>query len=219
MNLVESLPKHEFLIVSPASKEPLGWSAKNCKILQVSPAISLPTYKDYKVCFFLSHKLRTQILAFKPDVILSHTPFFIGKKGLEFSKNLKIPIIGVYNTLLPDFLMYLPLPIIKNTEFAKKKAWEVGNSYYAQCDTVVSPSNAMLSALRSHGLKHERMLKITFGVNDYFYNAAKKARKDSKLFRIVYMGRLSFEKNIEVLIKAFASAPCAHWKWPCQGKS
>lgn len=204
MNLVEQLPRHEFLIVCPAAREPMNWKAKNCKILQVSPSISLPTYKDYKVCFFLSHKLREQILSFKPDVILSHTPFFIGKKGLEFSKKLKVPIIGVYNTLLPDFLMYLPLPIIRNTGFAKRKAWEVGNSYYEQCDVVVSPSNAMLSELRAHGLKHKRMLKITFGVNEDFYNAAKKARKDSKLFKIVYMGRLSFEKNVDVLVKAFA---------------
>jgi len=202
-SLVENLPKHEFLIIAPKPSGKISWKPKNCKLAFVSPWLTLPTYKDYKFCFFLHPKVWNQVREFKPDIVLAQTPFFVGAVGKNFAKKFKIPLIGAYNTLLPDFLMYLPLPLVKNTAFAKNAAWSFGNSFYSKCDLIIAPSNAMLSALKAHGLK-AKTRKIPYGINEEFFKAGKKAKKNSRFFKLAFMGRLSFEKNIETVVKAFA---------------
>ncbi|MDO8648093.1 MAG: glycosyltransferase [Candidatus Diapherotrites archaeon] len=202
MKLVEELPKHEFLIVAPDGGS-FSWKPKNCKTVLISPSIALPTYKDYRVCFFVKHSAWKQIEEFKPDLVFCQTPFFIGKLGLKLAKKSKIPSIGYYNTLLPDFLVYLPLPVIKNTQFAKDSAWKFGSNFYNSCNIVLANSKVMSSELTKHGLLKKPVL-LPWGIEELFFKAGKKAKKDPKHFKLVFMGRVSFEKNIEVLVKSFA---------------
>jgi glycosyltransferase involved in cell wall biosynthesis len=203
MNLVENLSRHEFLIVAPKPKEQVSWKPKNAGIVFVSPSACLPTYKDYRICFFVSPSKIKLIEAFKPDLVFCQTPFTLGNAGIEFARKNNLPLIGNYNTLLPDFLVYLPLPLIKNTEFAKKAAWDFGNAFYNKCDLVIAPSNAMLAELEKHGLK-QKTKKILYGIPEEFFKAGKKARKDRELFTLAFFGRLGFEKNIQVVLDAFA---------------
>ena len=200
-NLVESLPRHKFLIVAPEPSKKVSWKPKNASIKFVSPAFDMPTYPEYRVCFLMPSKVLESIKKFKPEIALVQTPFFVGKQGVKFAKNAGIPVIGAYYTLLPDFLMYLPLPFIKHSNFAKQKAWDFGNSFYKKCDLVTSLSDIILEELKKHGLK-ARMKKIPFGINKAFFKARK--AKKSKDFKIAYAGRLSFEKSVDVVLKAFA---------------
>lgn len=203
-DLVDNLKNYEFLIVAPKPKHHLEWKPKNAEFAFASPAIDLPTYKDYKICFFINPRVIEKAGKFRPDVVLVQTPFYLGIAGKNFAKKNKIPVIGYYNTLLPEFLVYLPFPLstIKHTRFAKNSAWDYGSAFYNQCDLVLSNSNAMLSELRKHGLK-ARHEKMPYGINPEFFQARKSAKKE-KDFKLVFMGRLSFEKNIEVVVKAFA---------------
>lgn len=85
-------------------------------------------------------------------------------------------------------------------ELTERLAWRYTRMIYNRSDLVLTPSNTLKRALMSHG--------ITVPV-DHLSNGIDLdlvARKDSyeRTGRIVHAGRLGHEKNVDVVLKAFA---------------
>ena len=162
------------------------------------PSVALPTYKDYRITMPHSSKALRTLKEFGPDIIHIQTPFSIGWLGLRYGKALKVPIIGTYHTLLPEFLMYLPIPLIKKMGFAKALTWKYTALFYNKCNIVTTPTAAMKSELEKNGTHNVSVLSNA--IDFEMFNSARAKRKNSKSLKLIYFGRVSYEKNIEGLL-------------------
>ncbi len=146
---------------------------------------------------------------FKPDIIHTHTPFFAGWGAVIGKKTCAIPLVGTHHTFYDDYLRHVKI----NYPWGKKITWKYTIAYYNHADVVISPSRALGVGLRNHGL--ERPLQIVPNpVNvEFFVPAASVAQKKQLKRRfgigkrsLVYMGRISYEKDIDQAIRAFEAA-------------
>jgi len=201
-NTSEELVKrgHEILIVAPSHNKKFKETNGNGLKVVYLPSLTLPTYSDYKITFPTSSRVKKELKEFKPDVIHVHTPFSIGWMGVRYGKRYKIPVIGTYHTLIPEFMMYLPLPIIKETQFAKQTAWKYTNLFYNRCNVITTPSVSMKKELEKNGAK--KTIALPNAINFKQFNKVKKKNYKTKKPKLIYFGRIGLEKNIEVLVFA-----------------
>lgn len=196
---------NEILIVAPSEGLRFEVRKENGARVVCLPSIELPTYKDYRITDLVlrSGKLNSELKKFKPEVVHVQTPFGVGILGRRYGKKHKVPVIGTYHTHIPEFLMYLPLPIIRKTAGAKHIAWAYVRRFYNKCDIVTVPSRAMKHELEKKGVKHVRVLANAIDFkrfNKYQKKSYALAHKGGA--KMIYFGRIGHEKNIEVLILA-----------------
>ncbi|MDD5649958.1 MAG: glycosyltransferase [Candidatus Nanoarchaeia archaeon] len=198
INLAKKGHKIYIFTVKPKDKKFITKLGKNIKIFYYNP-INLINYPDFQLVLPRLADMITKIRQIKPDVIHIHTPSFLGWSALLISKMFKIPVVSTYHTLLPDFLKYLPIPNLDNSKTAKKLTWDYTKSFYNRCNLVTTPSIAMKEELRKNGIKKP----IVFLSNGVDLNKFKflKMKKSGNI--ILHVGRIGYEKNIDVLIKAF----------------
>ncbi|MFH1664267.1 MAG: glycosyltransferase [archaeon] len=194
-NFAEELEKkgHKIMVFAPKTREEVKTKFDVFWI----PSISLPTYKEYRISSIISLEAEKKLKEFNPDIIHCHTPFSVGWIGLNLAKKLKKKKIGTYHTYLPDFMMYLPIPFLKESQIAKKGVWFYSKLFYNKCDLTTTPTEKIKKELEENGIKNVKVLPN--GINFKLFNSVK-CNKDLKQKKLVYFGRISFEKNIEVLI-------------------
>ena len=195
---------HKVMLFVPKSKGNIELG----KNIYVEPIKSLgfPTYEDYKIALPQTIKCLRKINQFKPDIIHLHSPFSLGILGVMCAKTFSLPLVGTYHTLFPEFLKYLPIPVLRENRFAKGMTWRYTNFVYNKCDVVTTPSQMMKKELKKHGV-HSPIKVISNGVDLSIFHkvTSVKATKKFKLKNgyIIHFGRISYEKNIEVVLRSF----------------
>ncbi|MEM4327148.1 MAG: glycosyltransferase [Candidatus Diapherotrites archaeon] len=191
---------HSVFLVAPSHLFEYKQVEKYGAKIFLLPSISLPSYKDYKISSFFSFKVMNVVSEFNPDVIHVHTPFSCGLFGVICAKRFHKPLVGTYHTLIPDFLVYLPLPLLNKTDFAKKLAWFYTKHFYNKCNVVTVPSISLSNELSLHGFNN--LVFFPNSIDFEKFNKFAKSSYFSNSFRLVYFGRIGFEKNIDVVIRA-----------------
>jgi glycosyltransferase involved in cell wall biosynthesis len=144
---------------------------------------------------------------------------------------LKRPVVGTYHTLISEVLVYASLKkslgkylraidkVIsgvkadlgileesngsakgKGESIPQRITWSAVNRVYGYCDVVICPSEAIKRELEKRGVKR-RIEVVSNGVDLVMFKSKKDYRSS---LRVVHAGRLGFEKNVDVVIKAFA---------------
>ncbi|OGY87646.1 MAG: hypothetical protein A2233_01705 [Candidatus Kerfeldbacteria bacterium RIFOXYA2_FULL_38_24] len=140
-----------------------------------------------------------------PDIIHTHTPFLVGWEAVQLAKTLGCPLVGTHHTFYDQYLKHIKLDFA----WTKKWSWKYTTKYYNRCELVISPSQSLAKTLQNHQL--QKPLKIIPNpINQLFFqpppSLLRKKQLKNKLGitgkSLVYMGRVSFEKNIEKIIKA-----------------
>ena len=159
-----------------------------------------------------SSKIRAIIADIKPDVIHIQDHFMIGSKTVKEGRKLNIPLVGTNHFMPENFIHYLyPPPFAK--KLIKKLAWKVFSRVYKHVDLITTPTKTAAILIKDLGLKNP-IIPISNGVNLTRFNPQnrgdylKKRYKISKKTRVVlFVGRLDKEKQIDILIRAFAKMP------------
>jgi glycosyltransferase involved in cell wall biosynthesis len=143
---------------------------------------------------------------FKPDIIHVHTPFLAGW-GAVLGKNLlRVPLVGTHHTFFDDYLKHVRL----DYAWGRNLSWKYTVAYYNRSSAVTTPSRALGAALVAHGLTSPLHI-VSNPANTEFFTPAPDAAKKNGLKKkfgigahaIVYMGRVSYEKDIDQAIAAF----------------
>jgi glycosyltransferase involved in cell wall biosynthesis len=196
------------VLVFTASRCPQECFGKNNQARIFSfPSLSASLiYKNERFTFPLGISLR-QLKKFKPDIIHTHTPFGVGWEAVLASKILKVPLVGTHHTFFDHYLRHIKM----DYGWMKKISWKATALYYNKCDLVTSPTQSLSGAMRVNGLRKTALVlrnpidtdlfKPVAGINTK--NNLKK-RFGIKGQSVVYMGRVSYEKNIDQIIKSFA---------------
>jgi len=184
--------------VKNSQKVDLG---KNVHIFYFPSIKFVVNYPDFKLVYPQLAKTLSLIKKINPDIIHTSAPTPHAWTALMCAKMLNIPIVSTYHTLLPDFLKHSFIRRFHDYKIAKETTWQYTRGYYNSVNLVISPSNVIKKELINHKIKN-KIEVVSNGVNSsIFYNINKK-----KTRRILHVGRISYEKNIDVILKAFKIA-------------
>lgn len=219
---------HEFVICAPGYAES-DFTRINDKIrVERFMSMSLPSYPDVKAVFPNPNRIKKVIKEFEPDLIHIHTPGTLGLYALNVAGKYGIPIIGTYHTLVSEQDSYLSiyrllkidklfmkidkfdklnlkdmLKLLKydKININKKIILKLCNYFYDRCDLIISPSNLLRDQLLDFGIK--KPIKVISNGLDLsrFKGEARELKGNAP--KILHVGRVSYEKNCDVVINAF----------------
>jgi glycosyltransferase involved in cell wall biosynthesis len=146
---------------------------------------------------------------FQPDIVHVVNPAVLGLSGLFYSKIKNIPLLASYHTHLPEYLQHYGLGMLEGL------LWELLKAGHNQAQLNLCTSTAMMTALTEHGI--ERVDLWQRGVDtETFQPHLASAEMRSRLTQghpeaplLLYVGRLSAEKEIEQIKPVMNSIPGA----------
>jgi glycosyltransferase involved in cell wall biosynthesis len=170
------------------------------------PSLTLPTNPRYPLATPYSPQRLKQLLGkFAPDVIHSHSLFGMGRHAAKTARNLGIPLVFTYHTLLEAYAHYIPLPLPFTRWLARWRSRSFSNA----ADYVIAPGVAAYDTLLSYGVKTPIKI-IPTGVDLSLakenYSSPIRPRWDIPEGApvVAFAGRIAKEKNLELLLNAFS---------------
>jgi glycosyltransferase involved in cell wall biosynthesis len=174
------------------------------KHFKPSGTYELPEYPEQKIFYppFLDMLRYCHDMGF--NQIQTATPGPIGLSALAIAKILKLPISGTYHTSIPQYAR-----ILTGSDMIAELAWKFILWYYDQLDVIYAPSESTRKELVQKGIKANKIQVYPRGIDiDQFHPSKrngvfKKHSQADKRFKVLYVGRVSREKNLDLLAQAF----------------
>jgi glycosyltransferase involved in cell wall biosynthesis len=165
---------------------------------------SLPEYPEQKI--FCPPLLEMLDFCYEKEFnhIHSATPGPIGLAALAVARVLKLPITGTYHTQIPQYAEFLT-----GDPGIEEISWKYILWYYDQMDTIYAPSRSTRSELVDKGIAAEKIRIYPRGIDVSRFHPGKrngffKSRFDIRAgTKLLYVGRISKEKNLHVLQAAY----------------
>lgn len=190
----------------------------------------LPSYPDIKVVLPSPGKIKRIIEDFKPDLIHIHTPGLLGLYAVNAAERFGVPTIGTYHTLMAEQEMYVSFyrlfkldklffkankfkkklnideldKIVKfdNFNIRKKIILKICNDIYNRCDVVISPSHLIKEQLIEYGITRP-ITVVSNGMDLKRFQGTPKTYTSGDAPKFLHVGRISYEKNCDVVLNAF----------------
>lgn len=175
------------------------------------PSIPFIFITERRVGLFYQPKLANIIKKLNLDIIHTHTEFSLGIFGRIMSKELKLPIVHTYHTIYEDYTHYLT-----HFKALDRRAKAFARIYSKVCcnsvEQVIAPTEKTKQLLMTYSV-HKDISVIPTGIDLSKFTKSNysddkiKALKDNYKIKpdekvMIYVGRVSQEKNIEEVIKA-----------------
>ena len=151
------------------------------------------------------------IKAFKPDLIHNQTNGQIGQLGRYTADKLKVPFVYTYHSHYEEYAPYVEPGIVNRiTRYRERKYLRKMTNISTE---FIAPSIKIKNYLRKKGI--DRFINvITSGVDVDKWEADETVKKDIKYLRkkfdvsedckiLMFIGALSEEKNIDLLLKSY----------------
>ncbi len=175
--------------------------------------LSFPaTYPGYRFVIPYSRKVFARLRNEKIDLIHAHQPFGVGTAARLLAKKLKVPFVFTFHTLFSRYVHHAPfIP----QRLAKRAMVAYLTLFCRQADTIIVPSEMVRRLLTLRKILKPiqviptginlRAVKERKEIGSQRMEIRKKHRipLDAKI--LLYSGRLSDEKNVSFLLKAFAA--------------
>lgn len=174
--------------------------------LKVYPDVRMPLPRNRR-----SQSLIREIIQWKPDVIHSQCEFFSFHYARRIAKRTGAPIVHTYHTQYEQYVSYV-LPgklggdlLVKT--FSRKRLKKV--------DIIVAPTEKMKQVLEDYGVKNEiAVVPSGISLQQHQGRMSQQEREDMRRLLgipqehkvILNLGRLGNEKNLNEVVKLFASA-------------
>lgn len=164
---------------------------------------------DRRVGLLYQRKIAVKIKKLNLDIIHTNTEFSLGIFGRIMARELKIPIVHTYHTIYEDYTHYVTKGVLPDNK-AKKAVRAFSKVCCNSVDEVIVPTEKVKELLRDYRVKRHIEV-IPSGIDlDKFDEGRYKAEELDKIRSeygiqkndkvILYLGRVSREKNIEELL-------------------
>ncbi|NCN58667.1 hypothetical protein COW99_05180 [Candidatus Roizmanbacteria bacterium CG22_combo_CG10-13_8_21_14_all_38_20] len=203
---------HDVMIFTPVMSG-IKRSRPEHKRVEIVSLISIPTgfYPEFKLSLFDFSKVIKHLRRFKPDIIHFHTPFTVGLDAVVASRFLNVPLVGTHHAYLnAPMFSFIKSDIMQS--LASTISVKYCRFFYSYCDLQLSPSRKLIKYLKKSKFK-DNLQHLPNPVsldNIQPRDEAKVARTVKKLGLtdnvVIHYGRLSLEKRVDYVIRAFAKA-------------
>jgi glycosyltransferase involved in cell wall biosynthesis len=174
--------------------------------------LPLPFYPELRFNFFRPLFLR-RLSEFQPDIIHLVDPVILGAVGLGAARLLNIPVVSSYHTNLATYCEHFGF------SFFTRPMWLYNRFIHSQCALTFCPSLSTASMLRAQGFEHLRLWSRGIDTQLFAptrYSAELRnewlqaiSQPEGKAI-ILYVGRVSWEKNLRLLLKAYRGLDHEH---------
>ena len=197
--------RHNVVIIAPHFADHLD---EQPFVLRV-PSFQTRFNAGYPVAYPWFPKLARSFERIAPDMLHSHSPFFVGLLAARLARRHELPLVSTYHTLYrhyAHYVFFLPDPAIQSL-----LDWWLPE-YYSRCECVIAPSRVAEESLRSFGVAAPVEV-IPTGVPlpipssiDCEAQRAARARWSIPpgVPLLLYVGRIAQEKNLELVLDSFA---------------
>jgi len=190
---------HRVIIVAPSNASPVEDDPDVFRFRSTP----FPFYPQFRMAFPLPGRVLATLPRMPFDVIHAHSLFFISCLGAYLAQARRIPLALTYHTRLAEYAHYLP---VHHRITGPQVVW-LSREFANRCDFVVAPTQEIAKLLRSYGVETKLEIVPT-GVDMEVFRAEPEAADDFRARHdgpiALFAGRLSTEKNIGLLIDAFA---------------
>ncbi len=171
------------------------------------PAMPLPLYPELKLA--LPRPAVSEALdRFAPDLVHVVNPAVLGLGGIWLARSRGLPLVASYHTHLPKYLEHYGMGMLEPL------LWELLKTAHNQAQLNLCTSTAMVAELAAKGIQHTALWQR--GVDTELFRPS--LRSDAMRARLhgnyddtgnllLYIGRLSAEKQIERIRPVLAALP------------
>ncbi len=181
---------------------------KGAKIIGVA-AMPLPLYPELKLGL-PGPAVSEALEEFQPDLIHVVNPAVLGLGGIWLAKTNNIPLIASYHTHLPKYLEHYGMGMLEPL------LWELLKAAHNQALLNLCTSTAMVNELESKGIRRTALWQRGVDTNSFkpeYRNQTMRAKLLGKYpdtgSLLIYVGRLSAEKQIERIKPVLENIPDA----------
>ena len=165
----------------------------------------LPEYELQKLSFPPILQMLDYIQREKFTEIIISTPGPVGLTALLAAKMLNLQTSGIYHTDFPQYVR-----ILTEDSFLESMAWRYMHWFYGQLDTVFVNSEEYRQSWIKHGFDPAKLKILPRGLDTELFQPARRAPAFFEKFaarngdvRLLYVGRISREKDLDVLAAAY----------------
>ncbi len=165
------------------------------------PSFPLPTRTAYRLTMPFVPRTLGEL-----SIVHAHSPFVTGWLGQRVARRNGIPLVFTYHTQLDAYAHYVPFEV----RATRSAATTLTRGYANAADAVVVPTPAMERRLRDIGVR-ARIDVVPSGIDVAAFAGGMRSQMLRASFGVgpqekmlLFVGRLGREKNIELLIEAFA---------------
>jgi glycosyltransferase involved in cell wall biosynthesis len=174
-------------------------------IINIKPMFKtgMPYYKELDVAIPNYFELKKRATIINPDIVVISTPGPVGMMGLRIANRLKAKKVAIYHTDFPSY-MY------DNTKsrFVEKGTTKFMRYFYKQFERVYSRSQEYYKTLLEDiKVPEDRLFVLKAGIDTHSFHMKYKEEGfwkgygvDENSIKLLYVGRLSKEKNFPFLI-------------------
>ncbi|MEW5975462.1 MAG: glycosyltransferase family 1 protein [Acidobacteriota bacterium] len=186
--------------------EPSVESMGPVRVWRQKAVLQIPYYSDMAWDLATPNfSLVRRVLDEDYDLIHVATPGSMGLNGLYAAHKAGLPLVGSYHTALPEYVRprveqfarkwHLPAWLGRTAEDA---IWRYVDWFYGRCQIVLAPSSETIRSLQQRFGKPVEL--FTRGVDTECFHP--RFRRSGSRTRVLYVGRISVEKNLEWLVRA-----------------
>jgi glycosyltransferase involved in cell wall biosynthesis len=166
---------------------------------------ALPEYELQRLSFPPVMQILDYIQREQFTEIIISTPGPMGLVGLLAAKMLNLQTSGIYHTDIPEYVR-----ILTEDRFLESLAWSYMHWLYGQVDTVFVNSEHYRKCWIDRGFAPEKLKILPRGLDTELFNPARRdltfwpgSGVNGKEVRLLYVGRISREKDLDVLAAAY----------------
>ena len=171
------------------------------------PSVNSVMEPDYVLPIPVSRHISDTISRLKLDIIHSQSPFALGMLARKTARRIGVPLVSTNHTLYTEYTHYVPLipTATSRRVIARWMRW-----YYNECDWVFAPSEYTRRLLVDDFKVVRPVSVVPTGIPSppYVLASTRSIKENLKIPGdarvLLYVGRLAREKNLDMLLEAFA---------------
>lgn len=174
--------------------------------------LPLPFYPELKFNFFRPLFVR-RLSEFNPDIIHLVDPVVLGTTGVAAARFFNKPLVSSYHTNLAAYCEHFGFGLLT------RPMWFYNRFIHNQCSLTFCPSPSTAAMLRLQGFEHLRIWPR--GVDNALFCLKRRderlrttwlAEREEPQNKVIllYVGRISWEKNLRLLIQAYREMDHTH---------
>ncbi|MCA9295150.1 MAG: glycosyltransferase family 1 protein, partial [Phycisphaerales bacterium] len=175
----------------------------------------LPEYEMQKISFPPVLEIIEYIERRQFEELIISTPGPMGLTALLAAKLMHLRTVGIYHTDFPNYIREFT-----GDAALEAMTWRYMIWFFSQCDSVFVPSEYYRRYLIEHGFDPAKISILRRGVETDTFNPSFRNESFWKQFggragatTFTYVGRLSAEKNVDVLLRAFDKLAAKRPDW------